>query len=112
MNQMVAMTGSIAHEINQPITAILVNANAGLRWLGQTTPDVIETRAVLQAIVREAKRMDNIISGIRTIFKSGVAAGVSVDLNELIREVLAIAQAEQWNSRLRFTPTWMKICQL
>jgi PAS domain S-box-containing protein len=100
MNQMVAMTGSIAHEINQPITAILVNANAGLRWLGRTTPDVIETRAVLQAIVREAKRMDNIISGIRTIFKSGVAAGVSVDLNELIREVLAIAQAEQWNSQI------------
>jgi PAS domain S-box-containing protein len=100
MNQMVAMTGSIAHEINQPISAILANANAGLRWLGRTTPDVNETRAVLQAIVREAKRMDNIISGVRTIFKTGAATGVSVDLNELIREVLVIGQAEHWNSQI------------
>jgi PAS domain S-box-containing protein len=100
MNQMVAMTGSIAHEINQPISAILASANAGLRWLGRTTPDVNETRAVLQAIVREAKRMDNIVSGIRTIFKTGAPAGVSVDLNELIHEVLAIAQAEHWNSQI------------
>jgi C4-dicarboxylate-specific signal transduction histidine kinase len=100
MNQMVAMTGSIAHEINQPISAILANANAGLRWLGRTTPDVNETRGVLQAIVRETKRMDNIVSGIRTLFKTGAAAGVSVDLNELIREVLAIAQTEHWNSQI------------
>ena len=100
MNQMVAMTGSIAHEINQPISAILASASAGLRWLGRTTPDVNETRAVLQAIVREAKRMDNIVSGIRTIFKTGAPAGVSVDLNVLIREVLAIAQAEHWNSQI------------
>ena len=72
VNQMVAMTGSIAHEINQPISAILANANAGLRWLERTTPDLNETRAVLKAIVREAKRTDTIINGIRTIFKAGV----------------------------------------
>jgi PAS domain S-box-containing protein len=100
MNQMVAMTGSIAHEINQPISAILASASAGLRWLGRTTPDVNETRAVLQAIVREAQRTDKIINGIRTIFKAGATAHVSVDLNELIREVLAVAQAEHWNSQI------------
>jgi PAS domain S-box-containing protein len=100
MNQMVAMTGSIAHEINQPISAILASASAGLRWLGRTSPDVNETRAVLQAIVREAQRTDKIINGIRTIFKAGATAHVSVDLNELIREVLAVAQAEHWNSQI------------
>jgi PAS domain S-box-containing protein len=100
MNQMVAMTGSIAHEINQPISAILASASAGLRWLGRTTPDVNETRAVLQAIVREAQRTDKIINGIRTIFKAGATAHVSVDLNELIREVFAVAQAEHWNSQI------------
>jgi PAS domain S-box-containing protein len=105
MNQMVAMTGSIAHEINQPISAILANANAGLRWLGRTTPDVNETRAVLQAIVREAKRMDNIVSGIRTIFKTGAPAGVLVDLNELIREILPVAHAEHWNSQIEVHPS-------
>jgi PAS domain S-box-containing protein len=100
MNQMVAMTGSIAHEINQPISAILASANAGLRWLGRTTPDVNETRAVLQAIVREAQRMDKIINGIRTMFKAGATTRVPVDLNKLIREVLAFAQSEHWNSQI------------
>jgi PAS domain S-box-containing protein len=100
VNQMVAMTGSIAHEINQPISAILANANAGLRWLERTTPDLNETRAVLKAIVREAKRTDTIINGIRTIFKAGATTHVSVDLNKLIREVLVIAQTEHWNSQI------------
>jgi PAS domain S-box-containing protein len=100
VNQMGAMTGSIAHEINQPISAILTNAKAGLRWLGRTTPDVNETRAVLEAIVREAQRTDNIINGLRTIFKAGAPARASVDVNKLIREVLAFAQSEHLNSRI------------
>ena len=100
MNQMGAMTGSIAHEINQPISAILTNAKAGLRWLGRTTPDVNETLAVLDAIVREAQRTDNIINGLRTIFKAGATARTSIDVNKLIREVLAFAQSEHLNSRI------------
>jgi PAS domain S-box-containing protein len=94
MNQMVAMTGSIAHEIKQPIAAIVANANAGLRWLERTNPDVDEARAVLQAIVRDGHRVDGVINGIRTVFKGNAAARVSVDLNKLIREVLAFAQGE------------------
>ena len=100
VNQMGAMTGSIAHEINQPISAILTNAKAGLRWLGRTTPNVNETRAVLEAIVREAQRTDNIINGLRTIFKAGARARASVDVNKLIREVLVFAQSEHLNSRI------------
>jgi PAS domain S-box-containing protein len=94
MNQMVAMTGSIAHEIKQPIAAIVANANAGLRWLERTNPDVDEARAVLQAIVRDGHRVDGVINGIRTVFKGNAAARVSVDLNKLIREVLAFAHGE------------------
>jgi PAS domain S-box-containing protein len=94
INQMVAMTGSIAHEIKQPIAAIVTNANAGLRWLERTNPDVDETRAVLQAIVRDGHRVDGVINGIRTVFKGNAATRVSVDLNKLIREVLAFAQGE------------------
>jgi PAS domain S-box-containing protein len=94
INQMVAMTGSIAHEIKQPIAAIVANANAGLRWLERTNPDVDETRAVLQAIVRDGHRVDGVINGIRTVFKGNAATRVSVDLNKLIREVLAFAQGE------------------
>ncbi len=94
MNQMVAMTGSVAHEINQPISAIMANASAGLRWLERTNPDVNETRAVLRAILREGQRTDNIIQGIRATFKADVEAHVSVDLNMLLREVLVVAHGD------------------
>jgi signal transduction histidine kinase len=98
MNQLVAMTGSIAHEIKQPIAAIVASAKAGLRWLERTNPDVDETRAVLQAIVRDGHRVDGVVNGIRTMFKGKAATRVSVDLNKLILEVLVFAQGEH--------PTW------
>ena len=97
MNQMVAVTGSIAHEINQPLTAITANANAGLRWLTRTTPDVGEARTVLEAIVHDAHQAGEVIQGIRAMFKAEGQARVSVDLNALVREVLVLAQGEHPN---------------
>ena len=98
MNQLVAMTGSIAHEIKQPIAAIVANAKAGLRWLERANPDVGETRAVLQAIVRDGHRVDDVVNSIRAMFKGNAATRISVDLNKLVREVLVLAQGEH--------PTW------
>lgn len=97
INQMVAMTGSIAHEINQPLSAIVANASAGLRWLERTTPDVDETRTVLQGIVDEGHRAGEIIKGIRAMFRADDKSRVSVDLNELVREVLVLTQDERRN---------------
>jgi PAS domain S-box-containing protein len=97
MNQMVAMTGSIAHEISQPLSAIVANANAGLRWLERRTPDLNEARTILQEIVHEGHRAAEIIRGIRAMFTADAKTRVSVDLNELVREVLALVQGEHWN---------------
>jgi PAS domain S-box-containing protein len=97
VNQMVAMTGSIAHEINQPLSAIVANASAGLRWLERTTPDVDETRTILQEIVDEGHRAGEIIKGIRAMFRADEKSRVSVDLNELLREVLVLTQDERRN---------------
>jgi PAS domain S-box-containing protein len=97
VNQMVAMTGSIAHEINQPLSAIVANASAGLRWLERTTPDVDETRTILQEIVDEGHRAGEIIKGIRAMFRADDKSRVSVDLNELLREVLVLTQDERRN---------------
>ena len=94
MNQMVAMTGSIAHEINQPIAAMVANASAGLRWLERTTPDVDETRAILKGIISDGHRAAEVIKGIRAMFRADAETRVSVDLNELIHEVLLLAQGE------------------
>jgi len=97
MNQIVAVTGSIAHELNQPLAAIGASANAGLRWLTRTTPDLGETRAVLQAIVRDAHQAGEVIHGIRAMFKAEGQTRVSVDLKALVGEVLVLAQAEHPN---------------
>ena len=63
------MTASIAHEINQPLAAIVANGNAGLRWLANTTPDIDEVRATLKRIVSDGHRAGRVISGVRTMFK-------------------------------------------
>ena len=97
MNQMIAMTGSIAHEVNQPIAAMVANANAGLRWLQRTPPDIGELRGILETIVRDGHRADDVIKGIRAVFKADPEKHVSLDLNELIREVLVLAEGELQN---------------
>ena len=61
------MTASIAHEINQPIAAVITNANAGLRWLGAKKPDVDEGRQAFGRIVRDGTRAGEVISRIRAL---------------------------------------------
>ena len=92
VTRMGAMTASIAHEINQPLAAIVANANAALRWMARTPPDVAEARESLEQIVREGQRAADMIQSVRSMFKSKELASVSVDLNQLIREVLALVQ--------------------
>jgi PAS domain S-box-containing protein len=94
MNRMGAMTASIAHEIAQPLGAMVSNANAGLRWLSQATPDFDEVRAVLENIVRAGHRASDIIQGIRALFKESPQTRTVLDLNQLIGEVLSLAQRE------------------
>ena len=92
VTRMGAMTASIAHEINQPLAAIVANANAALRWMARTPPDVAEARESLEQIVREGQRAADMIQSVRSMFKSKELACVSVDLNQLIHEVLALVQ--------------------
>jgi PAS domain S-box-containing protein len=93
-SRMVAMTASIAHEINQPLTAITANANAGLRWIGRKPPDVDETRKALERIVNDSGRTTDVVHSIRAMFKSEEASRSSVDLNQLVNEVLTLTESE------------------
>src|SRR6202011_2542270 len=63
------MTASIAHEVNQPIAAVVTNANAGLRWLGAQQPDLDEVRQALGRIVRDGTRAGEVIGRIRALVK-------------------------------------------
>ena len=93
VSRMGAMTASIAHEINQPLAAIVANGSAGLRWLARTPPDLGGVRKSFEETVREGQRAADVVRSVRSMFKSEEElVHVSIDLNQVIREVLALVQ--------------------
>jgi signal transduction histidine kinase len=88
------MSASIAHEVRQPLAAIVTQGNAGLRWLSRQTPDVEEVRKSLQSIVDEGHRADKVIKNVRAIFTNDINTSSSVDVNRLIEKVLALTSLE------------------
>jgi PAS domain S-box-containing protein len=74
------MTASIAHEINQPIAAVITNANAGLRWLSARQPDLGEIQEALGRIVRDGTRAGEVIGRIRALVRKLPPAGISLRL--------------------------------
>jgi PAS domain S-box-containing protein len=89
-----AMSAAIAHEIRQPLGAIVTNANAGLRWLDRTVPDLDEVRESLKHIAADGHRASEVIQSVRAMFAKGDHAGNILDTNDLIRETIAIAHGE------------------
>jgi len=94
------ITASIAHEINQPLAAIVTNANSGLRWLGNKTPDLGEAQNALRRIVADGHRTGEVIAGIRAMFRGGERASAYYDVNLLIREVLTLVNGELKNNKV------------
>ena len=93
------MAASIA-QLNQPLAAIVANGHAGLRWLGRATPDLDEVKASLQRIVSVGDRASQIVGTIRATFKKGSEEKVTIDVNELMREVLTLLQRELHGHRV------------
>src|SRR5262245_22599279 len=88
------LSASIAHEVNQPLAAMVANANAGLRLLALPNPDIEETRAALECVVDDGHRAGEVIGSIRAMFKKEGEALAPLDLNELIRDVLVLLRSE------------------
>ncbi len=89
-----AMTASIAHEVRQPLAAIVANADAALNWLERPEPEIDEIRAALRRITKEGHRISEVITSIRGMFgKSGAERGL-VDINTLVGEALSLAHGE------------------
>jgi signal transduction histidine kinase len=95
-----AISASIVHEVNQPLATIVANASAGLRWLSRETPDLNETRAVLDSIVAAGHRVSELIGNVRSMFKKEAEKREFVDVNKLIRETLTFARGELENRRV------------
>ena len=88
------LTASIAHEVNQPLSGVVSNGSACLRWLAGDTPNIEEARETARRIVRDGKRAAEIIARIRALTKRTATPREKLDLNETIREVLALVGDE------------------
>jgi signal transduction histidine kinase len=96
---------SIAHEVNQPLTAMVTNANAGLRWLTNETPNLDKARANMKNIVSAGHRASEVIGSIREMFKKGDQESAPFDVNALIRNVLALVLSELRASQIAVQTT-------
>jgi signal transduction histidine kinase len=85
------LAGSIAHEINQPLAALVANGNAALRWLVHAPPNLDETREAIERIIKEGNRAGDVIGRIRGLLKHRTPEHVEFDINQAIRETLEIA---------------------
>ncbi len=94
VNTMAELTASLAHEVNQPITAAVTNADACLRWLAGDPPNLEEARAVAMEIVKDGTRAAEIITRIRLLFKKGTPQRELLDVNEVIREMIVLLRSE------------------
>ena len=95
-----AMTASIAHEFRQPLGAIAANAQAGLRWLKRSEPNHAEAEAALGRIVNETARIDDIITGIRSMFASKPEERSALEIGFLVDQALALTQGELESHRI------------
>jgi len=94
------MAASIAHEVNQPLSGVVINGNACLRWMAGDPPNMGEAREAVQRIIRDGKRASEVIARIRSLSKKSVAEKEPLDLNETIADVVAFAQGEVRRTRV------------
>jgi PAS domain S-box-containing protein len=94
MTTMGELTASLAHEVNQPITAAVNGASTCVRWLTRDEPDLGEAREAALGVIRNAKRAVDIINRIRSISKKGESKRQLIDINEVIQDIIALLRNE------------------
>src|SRR6267142_259574 len=95
-----ALTASIAHEVNQPLSGIITNASTCLRMLAADPPNVDGARETARRTIRDGNRASDVITRLRALFGKKSATTESVDLNEATREVIALSSCDLQRSRV------------
>ena len=88
------LAASLAHELNQPLTAILSNAQAALRFMSSKPADLEEVREILQDIVQDNSRAGEVIRRMRALVKKEELEFATLDLASLIRDVMALVHSD------------------
>ena len=95
-----ALTASIAHEVNQPLSGIVTNASTCLRMLAADPPNVDGARETARRTIRDGNRASDVITRLRALFSNKETTTESLDLNEAIREVIALSLSELQRNRV------------
>ena len=91
---------SIAHEVNQPLAAVITNGNACLRWLARDPPDLDEAREAVRRMIRDGNRASEVIARIRTLMRKAEPQKVWLAINDVIGEVITLADSEVRRNRV------------
>jgi signal transduction histidine kinase len=95
-----ALTASIAHEVNQPLSGIITNANTCLRMLAADPPNIEGARETARRAIRDGNRASDVITRLRALFTKTGTASEAVDLNEAARELIALSLSELHRGRV------------
>jgi signal transduction histidine kinase len=96
-----AVAASIAHEVKQPLTAMVTSADAGFRFLDRSTPNLDRAKEAFKLIAADGHRAGEVVENIRANFRSDVRTRTSLDVNELIRDTLALERTDLEKHRIR-----------
>ncbi len=94
------LAASIAHEVNQPLAAVVTNAEACLRWLNRATPDLNEARGAVAWIIKDGNRAAEVIRHVRALTNKADGRKVALNLNDVVNEVIALVQRELLRHRV------------
>lgn len=94
------LAASIAHEVNQPLTATLINGNACLSWLGVQPPDLEEANRALERIINDTTRASDVIARVRGMFKKSPPQKERISINDVVRETIALTRNEIEHNRV------------
>lgn len=102
LTMMGELAASIAHEVNRPLASVVTNGNACLRWLDREPPDYQEAREAVRRIIRDGIRGGDVITRIRALLRKEPQSASLLNINEVIREILTLAQPYLRGVRVQF----------
>jgi signal transduction histidine kinase len=94
MLSMGELTASIAHEIKQPLTAVVMNGHACIEWLSASPPNLDKVRQSTEKIIQDGTRAGAVLNRIRALFKKETSTKDWLDINEVIQEIVVLVRAE------------------
>lgn len=95
-----ALAASISHEVNQPLAAVVANADACAMWLASDPPDLFEVRAAIESIVQEGTRASQVVKHVRAMFSNAPPERVDLDINHLIVQVCGLMGGQASRNRV------------